>query len=1027
MRSAPHEAASGDPGSVSSFPDSLPDHYDHRPMTENLGKYTALTLALIVVAVASMVVPVAFMKESPFRLGLDLQGGTRLVYQLPFEEALRTGQITQDELADKPSLLRSTAEIVRKRVDPQGVREVSIRPEGEDRLVIELPSAAEMATSSLSGRVLADVGAADLALKLDSTDVAQVKAFSTLGGLLRICGEKLSYEAREGATLTGLKRGLEGTSAAQHAAGAKIELLSSDELQRSIEEVGDMQFLLEAAAADYSRLGSDEATEQQRMRDWRAANPEAPVAVFNALQRDAGGPIAGLRWFPLRPDEGELETPLSQRAMIPVVAPRKEGGTEGEWSFTGADATFQRTADEYGYPALSFDMSPSKRTAFGDFTGANVRRNLAIVLNSEIIMNAVIREKLPGQGQISGGAGGFTPRYVESVLKVLRSGSLKMRLVPLDKSRVGASLGEDYVKKGFVSALIASLVVVLFMAWVYRRLGFFAVIGLVVNLVLLLGAMAFMRATLTLPGIAGIVLTVGMAVDGNILIFERLREELARGLKLKEAARAAFDRAGVTILDANLTSLIAGAILYFLGSGPIRGFATTLCVGIMTTLFTVIIVSRVLLSRDLSAGRGRYEMRELIKGRGIDFLGKTKVALAFSAVLLIGSLGLWFSQSNEQKLGIDFLGGYSVSVRTQEPRTEGDIRAALRAAPGNVGEATVQSITDSKSGAGYTEFRITAKLEEGAAGDQNAKAAETEIRSALASILARGPLTVEVADGAAKGELYFKRTHAEADLAATLAGIGLAEVVVSPLAGPQGAYAFSGKVTTGASSQELSELAKTAFTGKSDAGGNKYTLVSAVPESFQVGPQVAGELLDKAVRAVILALFATVLYLRFRFDQWSYGIAVVAALAHDVLVTLGALAVGTQLGFVQAELDLSMVAAFLTIIGYSQNDTIVIFDRVRENLGKSKKSLKDIINDSLNETLGRTILTSVTVFLTILVLFLANYGSRNVLEGFGYAMLVGVISGTYSTIYIAGPLLLWLENRAGRRVSEVSAAEVAKA
>ncbi|MFN9787250.1 MAG: protein translocase subunit SecD [Planctomycetia bacterium] len=997
-------------------------------MTENLGKYTALTLALILVALASMVVPVVFMQESPFRLGLDLQGGTRLVYGLPFDEALRSGQITQEELNDKPALLRSTAEIVRKRVDPQGVREVSIRPEGEDRLVIELPSAAEMATSSLSGRLLGEVGAADLALKLDSTDVAQVKAFSSLGGLLRIGAEKLSYESREGATLTGLKRGLEGTSASAHAAGAKIELLSSDELQRSIEEVGDMQFLLEAATVDYSRLGSDEATEQQRMRDWRAANPEAPVAVFNALPRDAGGPIAGLRWFPLRPDEGELETPMSQRAMIAVVAPRKEGGAEGEWSFTGADATFQRTVDEYGYPALSFDMSPSKRTAFGDFTGANVRRNLAIVLNSEIIMNAVIREKLPGQGQISGGAGGFTPRYVESVLKVLRSGSLKMRLVPLDKSRVGASLGEDYVKKGFVSALVASLVVVLFMGWVYRRLGLFAVVGLLVNLVLLLGAMAFMRATLTLPGIAGIVLTVGMAVDGNILIFERLREEMARGLKLKEAARAAFDRAGVTILDANLTTLIAGAILYFLGSGPIRGFATTLCVGIMTTLFTVIIVSRVLLARDMSAGRGRYEMRELIKGQGIDFLGKTKVALAASAVVLVGSLGLWFAQSNEQKLGIDFLGGYSVSVRTQEPRSVPDIRAALEAAPGNLGEATVQSITDSKSGAGYTEFRITAKIPENApVGDQSAKAAETEIRSALASLLARGPLTVEVADGAAKGELYFKRTHAESDIAAALGGIGLAEVVVSPLSGPQGAYGFNGKVTTGASSQELSELAKTAFTGKSDSSGNKYTLVSAVPESFQVGPQVAGELLDKAVRAMLLALFATVLYLRFRFDQWSYGIAVVAALAHDVLVTLGALAVGTQFGFVQAELDLSMVAAFLTIIGYSQNDTIVIFDRVRENLGKSKKSLKDIINDSLNETLGRTILTSVTVFLTILVLFIANYGSRNVLEGFGYAMLVGVISGTYSTIYIAGPVLLWLENRAGRRTTEVSAAEVAKA
>jgi preprotein translocase SecF subunit len=178
---------------------------------------------------------------------------------------------------------------------------------------------------------------------------------------------------------------------------------------------------------------------------------------------------------------------------------------------------------------------------------------------------------------------------------------------------------------------------------------------------------------------------------------------------------------------------------------------------------------------------------------------------------------------------------------------------------------------------------------------------------------------------------------------------------------------------------------------------------------------------------MLLALFATILYLRFRFDQWSYGIAVVAALAHDVLITLGALAVANQFGFVQSEIDLSMVAAFLTIIGYSQNDTIVIFDRVRENIGKSKKPLRDILNDSVNETLGRTILTSVTVFLTIVVLFVANYGSRNVLEGFSFAMLIGVISGTYSTIYIASPVLLWLEKRAGRAEASTAAEVAAKA
>jgi preprotein translocase subunit SecF len=245
--------------------------------------------------------------------------------------------------------------------------------------------------------------------------------------------------------------------------------------------------------------------------------------------------------------------------------------------------------------------------------------------------------------------------------------------------------------------------------------------------------------------------------------------------------------------------------------------------------------------------------------------------------------------------------------------------------------------------------------------------------------------------------------------------VGIDKSTVAPLAGHLNAFAFTGEAKANRARGEVIDSVAAGFTGTKDANGLPYRMSSPVPESSFVGAQVGGELRDKAVLAVLLSLLGTVLYLRVRFAEYAYGIAVVFSLAHDVLIALGALAFAAWTGILQAELDLSMIAAFLTIIGYSQNDTIVIFDRVRENIPKSNKPLRQVLDDSINETLGRTILTTSTVVLTLLVLFLFNVGSRNVLEGFSYCMLVGVISGAYSTVYVASPVLLWLENRSQKK------------
>jgi len=1000
-------------------------------MTENLGRKTTLTVAFVLIALALIFGPLLLGKK-PFRLGLDLQGGTRLVYQFDFEDARRKGQISDEDAANPEALLQELKTIIHDRLDPQGVRELSLRSQGQNQLVIEVPGAAEI--GSVVGAPLAAPIPPDAAtLTIDGSKPEIVKAFSLTGGTVQIGTEKILYSSRNGTTLSGLKRGTESTQPVAHEAGAMVDLLTSDELQRAIENVGDLQFLLGAGPEDVRALGSDLSIEQKKVDDWRASHPDEQIDDFNRLKPEQGGPVAGLSWYPHLIKSKEAEIPYAQRQMVPLVIPRPADKSlpEDSWIFSGNNLdTVGMTQDDYGYPALAFEMSPDKRIAFGDFTETHIRDGMAIVLNGEIATLATINSRLPGGGIIQGGAGGFTQQEVKDLITILRSGSLRIKPSLVDKSRVGASLGEDYIQTGAISALVAMLVVIVFMVFTYRRLGWFAVIGLVVNLTLLMGIMALWGATLTLPGIAGIVLTVGMAVDGNILIFERLREEMQRGLKLAQAAKAAFDRAAVTIIDANLTTLIAGIILYWAGTGPIRGFATTLCVGILTTLFTVIVVTQVLMFHDIKRGVEPYRMRELVKSHGIDFMGKIKIALAISAIVIVGTVGLFIALPDQKKLGIDFLGGYALTVRTQEPQTIETVRTMVKQVPGELGKsADVREIRDTRDGDGFRAFRITSKLgSEGTtatlitpegetinAGDQAAKAAENELRRALASVMQRGPVDISIAPGeggkqVVTGEVYFEKSHPDADVQNALVEAGIQDAVVSRDAAHPNAFHLTGTADLARSKTELENEILRRFTATKDSTQAPYELLSPVPESALVGAQVGSELRDKAIRALILAMFATMLYLRFRFAEWSFGIAVVAAVVHDVLVTLGALAVAIHFDLVQAEVDLSMIAAFLTIIGYSQNDTIVIFDRVRELVPRSKKPLREVLNDALNLTLGRTILTSFTVFLTVLTLFLFNVGTRNVIEGFTFAMLVGVISGTYSTIYIAGPTLLWLED-----------------
>lgn len=984
-------------------------------MTENLGRKATLVVALVVAAIACLLFP-----EKPFRLGLDLQGGTRLEYRFDFKKAKDEGKISQAEFDDKATLLDDFCNITRGRVDPQGVMELSVRKEGNERIVIELPGAAELTVAKTISKLDQAISETDSILTLDGSNPEVVKAFPLSGGVITIGVERIAYAVRNGRALEQLHRGEGNTKSAPHAAGEPVELLSTDDLQKRIENVGDLQFLIVATSGQLTPLGTDHATEKKKLDDWMTAHPGEPVDAFNRLAPEQGGPTKGLRWVPHNVPKGELETPLAQRLALLMLPPE-------EWIFSGNDLdTVGFDQDRRGYPAVRFEMSPAKKGAFGDFTEKHIEEQMAIVLNGEIVTAPKINTKLPGGGIIEGGGAGFTQAEVKDLITVLRSGSLRIKPELLSKSRVGASLGENYVSTAFTSTLTALGVIVLFMLAYYRKLGLFSVIGLVINLLLMMGALSFLQATLTLPGVAGVILTLGMAVDGNILIFERLREEMGRGLKLVQAVKSAFDRAAVTIVDSNLTTLLAGLILQNVGTGPIRGFAVTLNIGILTTLFTVIVVSQVLIGWDLKRGATSFTMSPTIRSPSFRFMDAARFAFPASIVVLVLGLVLFLRIPNQEKLGIDFLGGFRVTVNTQQPVRVADVDGLVKKIPGVIGEsAQVRQVLDSGSrDVGYTQFVIICKLsgEEGADEDTSVKTGEKQIRDALGPILQKDPVQVAIApagDAAtASGELYLERTHPAADVSAALARAGLAEVAVQPQPGRQNVVEYSGKVPGTPTAEEVALRIRAQIEGFKDTTGRPFTLLSPIPESTVIGPQVGGELRDRAVIAVLLGMLMTVLFVRVRFAEYSYGIAVLAALAHDVLFVIGGLAVATMIGGLQTELDLTMIAAFLTIIGFSQNDTIVTFDRVRENRRHSKKPLREILNDSINQTLARTMITSLTVFLTLIVLFVFNVGTRNVLEAFSFAMLVGVISGVYSTVYIACPVLLWFEKRAARKAEQ---------
>jgi SecD/SecF fusion protein len=607
-----------------------------------------------------------------------------------------------------------------------------------------------------------------------------------------------------------------------------------------------------------------------------------------------------------------------------MILPSKDGGSEllnenvelGGESLTNASSGFDQ---QNGQAVVSFQFNTSGAITFGQITSANVGKRFAIVLDNQVITAPVINQPITGgSGQISGS---FNSQTAADLAVQLKAGALPASLDVVEQRSVGPSLGADSIRAGVTAGAIAAVLVIVFMVIAYGMFGVFANVALVLNVILILGSLSALGATLTLPGIAGIVLTIGVAVDANVLIYERMREEQRSGKSILASLDAGFHRAWGTIIDSHLTQLIAAIVLYFLGSGPIQGFAVTLALGIITSLFTAYTVTRLFISLWYRWKRPKtlkiQHFRFIPDGTKIDFMRISRVAIIVSILLTVGAIGLAFTKGFN--LGIDFIGGSAIEIQHTGEGAADPAKVREDLAPLGLGEVQVQSFGSDQ------DLLVRIQLQPGG---------DAEQRDAVSKVV----------ETLAVDNYELRRTEA-------------------------------------------------------------------------VSGTVSGELAFNGTIAVLVSLVAILIYVWFRFE-WQFGVAAIVTTAHDVIMTVG------LFSLTGLEFNLSSIAAVLTLVGLSLNETVVISDRVRENLRKYKKmELRDIINMSINQTIVRTSLTQFTVLLALFPLVF--FGGESI-RGFTIAMTFGSIFGMYSSVLVGGPILIFFNLRAKAELTEAEKAKATK-
>ena len=804
--------------------------------------------------------------------------------------------------------------VIRNRIDKFGVTQPNIqRLEGSDRILVELPGVKE---PERVRKLLQGAAKLEFWETIENKDAFQYleaanKKLKDLS-LVQTSGVVASVTTDSTAAVTDSTVAVKDTS---------------------------MSLAQKLATADTSasKDTSDAAQRAQALKD----NPLYAVLSPNINQTNEGstfrpGPVVGVSLAKDTSRVNEIMSMPQVKEVFPKdvrffwsVKPFDEKGNafelvaikvprDGKPRLTGEFVTDARLS--YGQlnnkPEVTMAMSGEGAGIWKRMTGENIGKSVAIVLDNYVYSYPTV------QGEIAGGnssiTGNFSIKEAEDLANILNSGKMDAPARIVEEAVVGPSLGAEAISAGLLSALAGLVLVFLFMGFYYSGGGLVADIALIANVFFLMGVMTSLGAVLTLPGIAGIVLTIGMSVDANVLIYERIREELAAGKAYKQAIADGFKGAYSAIIDSNVTTLLTGIILYIFGTGPIQGFATTLVIGILTSLFSAIFITR-LVFEFLGARNKQVKFSipmtaKLFSGSNFDFINQRKRFYIVSLAVIVVGLGFMFTKGFG--FGVDFEGGRSYVVRFDKPVQTDAARSIL-----------------------YAAFKKSPDVKVYGSSDQ-----------------------LKITTG------YMLEDESIA-----------ADSIVA--------------------SQMLTELS---------------TITGATPvilSSQKVEPTVANDIKDSAVLSVIFSLLVLFLYLLLRFRKWQYGVGAIAALAYVVIFILSIFSIFNHVLPFSLDIDQAFIAAILTVVGYAINDTVVIFDRIREYLAmpnSKKEDLSTIINNALNSTLSRTAVTGLTTIGVLIILFI--FGGE-VIRGFAFAMLIGVIVGTYTSLFVASPVVVDLTRR----------------
>jgi SecD/SecF fusion protein len=818
-----------------------------------------------------------YLAPEGLRLGLDLQGGMHLVLKVNLKKA-------------EENSLEFAANDLKDALSEQSISAVRTSGATADTVIFTLPN----------------TGVVDKVKSLVAEDFPDIDArIETKEGsfpriLLTLKEEKRQYIINHAVdqSLEILRNRIDQFGVAepviirQGTEDIVIQLPGVTDPERALKLLGDTAQLEFKLVADAAGLNLPELIHQAKIsKEWQ--DGENVKKLNRALQNKL--PDNTSIYF-----EKEIDKITKKEITLPILL-------ENKILMTGdmiKDAQV-RIGGNFNEPYVSLDMTSRGGKVFAHITEKNVNRRLAIVLDEVVRSAPVIRDRiLGGSAQITGS---FSHEEAADLAIVLRVGALPAPVDIIQKMSVGASLGQDSISKGITSGLFGTIIVVAFMLIYYRLSGFIANIAMVVNILMLFSGLAILNSTLTLPGIAGIILSIGMAVDANVLIYERMREEFALGKSIRSSVEAGFGKAFLTIVDGHVTTLITSLALFLFGTGPIKGFAVTLSLGLILNLFSSLFFSRFVFDAINAVKPLKHiKFLRILHKTSFNFLRIKNITFAISGTLVvIGMIACIQLARGQGNLGVDFSGGSLLEYKAGKDFSMTEVREAFR--KNDMGDIELQKVEN--------EQRLIIKVKK-------------------------------------------------------------SETLIAKLAGKVGSILST-------------ELPDKGFNLESES---------------EIGSSVSSSLRNKALVAILMSFVGVIVYLAFRFD-FSFGIAAAIATYHDVFAVIAIC------WLMNMEFTLLIVTALLTLAGYSLNDTVVVFDRIRENTHKfPDNNFESTINASINETLSRTIITALTVVFTLLSLL---FFGGSVLHDFAFALTIGIIIGTYSSIFIASPVLtLWKKSEA---------------